>query len=214
VIATQAEIDLVKTGGRQQMWLPTERGASNELLPCPVEVGQLVRLQPRPFAKAVPITVVRVDFSTLGVMTDAQARQQGHAGLQAAREAWDRANGLGWDSTRAWVVRFALGNHVAFFAKHRERYLKRKGVGITTDPRFAVRGEPAVTTEEEMQLARAARARRELEDRQEMQLRKERIEHEIAALRAHGFPKEVEGSLRLALRQLEKAERLLYEKAA
>jgi hypothetical protein len=179
VIATQAEIDLVKNGALAQLRLPFERGQVNELLPCPVEEGQLVRLQPRPGAKAVPITVTRAEWTVDG-----------------------------------WLVRFVLGNRTAFFAKHRERYLKRKGVGITTDPKLAVKGEPAVTTEEEMQLARSARARRDLEDEQNWLLQKQAVEQAIAALRSRNDDREIESDLRFLENRLAKMGRRRRERAA
>lgn len=215
MIVSKAELELVNRGKRKQMWLPTLRGDKGQLLPCPVEPEQAISLQPSHGVKGTRVTVLTVTPGRLSGMTDADVRQLGvYGGVKAAIAAFARQHGLVAAEAEVWIVQFALGDLTAFFSRHRERYLRAKGVGTTTDPKLAARGEPAVTTEEELQLARKARDRRRLEEHQALRREKRVIEEAIRRLREQGFSKAIEGELRLAERRVEKAERLLAEEAA
>ncbi|MGH2878935.1 MAG: hypothetical protein ACRDK4_04920 [Solirubrobacteraceae bacterium] len=158
MIVSQAEIDLVRRGKRFQMMLPMERGGAGELLPCPVEEGQCVSLQPRQFARGLQVTIIKIEASTLDKLTDQHAKRQGYASLADQRAAW---NG----TEQVWLAHFARGDHSAFYRQHRERYLKAKGVGLTDDPKRAVKSEPAVTEAEQLEIARKARSIRVEEER-------------------------------------------------
>jgi hypothetical protein len=149
VIVPQEELDLV-TGKRERRawWLPVTRGPSGERQGCPFERGQCVPLQARPGVKGERITIIDVKLTTLGLMTDADATQQGYlGGLRGARAAWEAAYGTWSVDRECWALRFARGDHSAFYASHSEKYLRAKmggGRSYTTDPARGVRGEGAV----------------------------------------------------------------------
>jgi hypothetical protein len=95
--------------------------------------------------------------------------------------------------------------------------LKAKGIGLTDDPRKAVKGEPAVTTDEQLQIARIAREKRELEAEQAWRLRKQKLERLLAEMRADAVERtdrEAEGDIRFIERRLAKMDRRRQEKQA
>ena len=161
------EIDLI-TGKRKrrQMWLPVTRGSQGERQPCPFEVGQCVPLQPKPGVKGTKITVTGFILTSLGMMTDADATQQGYVGgLRGARTAWEAAYGA-WSLYReVWAISFNLGDHSQFYRDHAERFLNAKlgaARDYTYDPAKAIRGEGAVPSADlQPMVARAALMRRQ-----------------------------------------------------
>jgi hypothetical protein len=217
VIASQAEIELVHRGRRRQMLLPLERHSTGAALPCPVGVGDLVSLQTKPGVKGTKVTVVDVGLSYLGAVTPAQAQQQGYAGVQGAREAFERQHGrAGGDERPVWVVQFVLGDHTGFFASHRERYLiaKMGRRSYTTDPDQAANGEPAVTESEQLELARAARERRNEDNRTVLREQRVIIRAALRRMRDVELDRLVESELARLERRLERIDELLDRRQA
>jgi hypothetical protein len=193
VIVSQAEINIVTRGRCRRLLLPVERGELGELLSCPLEEGRCFSLQPAAFVKGTRVTCTSVEVSTSGHVEGALIGPA-HSGPT------DRA---------VWVITFVLGDRSAFYSRHRERYLKAKGVGLTDDPNKAVRGEPAVTEEEQLAIAAAASARREAAVREEFGTERQVIKAAIGRLRKNEFSTEIEKDLRFMERRLAGIERKL-----
>lgn len=208
MIVLQADIDLVKRGKprRRQMWLPVTWGDLEERLPCPVELGQLVSLQTRPFEKGTRITVAEIYLSHLGAMTTADARLQGYGGVQSARASITEIHGALDDEHPSWVVRFLLGDHAEIFNEHAEKYLVAKmggGRSYTTDPSKGAKGEGAVPTAELSAFAhRAIVAREDSKQKQWRELRKA-LAREIKAMRQHELDRDEEKELKRLERRLQ-----------
>lgn len=205
MIVPQAEINRVQRGLRRQMMLPMERGAMSELLPCPVELGACVRLQSRPFEKSTRITVIEIAVGTVADLSDAQAQRQGYASVQRAHDAWRQRHSI----EDVWILSFARGDHSAFFHDHAEQYLKAKGVGLTRDPNKGVRTEPAVTTAEQLELARRARDHRDEEQRVKLKVERRKILAALDAMEGLELGEEAFKDLRYIRRRLARVDRTL-----
>ena len=129
MIVPQAEIEFVTKGRCRRLLLPMLHGDDGELLLCSLDEGECFSLQPRPFRKGVKVTVSKDPDTSLA------------SAITGARITAGRAFGL---TERVWVVEFVLGDLSDWFEANRERYLKAKGVGLTTNPAKGVRGEGAV----------------------------------------------------------------------
>jgi hypothetical protein len=174
VIVPEGELELiVGKRKRRAMWRPVTRGSQGERQPCPFEVGQCVPLQPKPGVRGTKITVTSFSLTTLGMMTDSDATQQGYlGGIRGARAAWEAVYGSWRDDREAWAILFNLGDHSAFYRDHAERFLNRKlgaARDYTYDPAKAVRGEGAVPSADLAPMA--ARAERQREEAAEKALR-------------------------------------------
>jgi hypothetical protein len=173
VVVNPVEIELVKRGQRRAMLLPVERGTTGERRQCPLEVGKVVKLQERPFTRGVPITVTEITLTTLAMMTEADARQQGCKFRAHALEAFVNSHGgQASDDREVWRVGFTLGDHSAFYRQHQERYLRAKmgaGRSYTTLPGQGVFGEGAVPDVELAGFAAQAAATRAEEGRLRLQ---------------------------------------------
>jgi hypothetical protein len=188
VFVTQAELDLINEKRRRAMWLPVTRGTMNQIRSCPVEVGQLVGLQPRVGVAGLKVTVIEPPLlTTLATMTESWARLQGYTFLAHAQEAWERSYGPWAPDTPAWAIRFAVGDHTALWRANAERYLKAKtggGRSYTTDPALAAHGEGAVPRADEMRFAAAAAARRDAEQQEVLKSGLTAIRRQIKRMRA------------------------------
>lgn len=212
------EIDLI-TGKRKrrQMWLPVTRGSQGERQPCPFEVGQCVSLQPRSGVKGTKITVTAFSLTTLGLMTDTDATQQGYlGGLRGARAAWEAAYGPWKPDREAWAVQFALGDHHKFYEDHAEKYLRAKmgGARSYTDvPGQGVRGEGAVPSAELEPMAARAAQQRELAATSALRIVLASIEREVRTMEPHeaSLAKEVKVNLRWLRRRAAQIRRELGE---
>ncbi len=201
MIVTQAELDLVQDGKRTLMLLPVEKGPDGERLPCPVEEEQFVKLQPGMFEKGTGVTIVEVERVRFDDLTETDIGNLGRPAPMVKALVGDR---------EFWAVRFVLGNFVWFFAKHRERFLSRGG--ITTDVDRHILEEPGVTRDEELAIAAAAAAQRELEDEQRFDLCRQQIQAALDLMRANkdADPKD----LRFMEARLKKMGRSRGERAA
>lgn len=136
MILPEAEINFVIGARCRLLALPVQRGEKGEVLPCTLEQGRPFSLQTRHGVKGVKATVTKVIAFNPG---------EPHPPFICP----DRTRLHG--AAKAWLVTFELGNHTGFFSKHQERYMKAKGVGLTTDPRRGAFGEPAVVPDEVQQ---------------------------------------------------------------
>jgi hypothetical protein len=188
MIVPRSEIHLANSRRKRVLWVPAERGSIGELKPCKHQPGDLVSLQPAPFVKGTAVTVTSIEPHPrlLDDMTDQDAALVGYQKIRLAKETWGRQHGQTIGRS-VWVVHFALGDHTEFMDGHRERYLRRKGVGLTDDPKKAIGTEPAVTTAEQLKLAAKAREKRGTEERQRLVLRKRAWETLLADLRGAGY---------------------------
>ena len=125
MIVPERELVRVRRRCTQLVW-PMTRGEQGERLPAPVEPRKCVRLQSRPFAKGLPITVQLVLPSTLGAMEQIDAERMGYRNVAEARRAWEASYGRADDATPVWAVLFVHGNHEEFHEAHQERYLNAK----------------------------------------------------------------------------------------
>jgi hypothetical protein len=130
MIVTQAEIDLVNNKKRALMLLPVEYGKHGERKLCPIEEEASISLQPALFVKGTKVTITFIERRPVGELTDADGRHLGYAGIVRALEAFHATHG---DHAEVWAAAFVLGDRTAFYRKHAERYLKRKGVSLTRD---------------------------------------------------------------------------------
>jgi hypothetical protein len=192
VIVPQAEIELVNSKKRTAMLLPVEYGMEGERKPCPVEVGKLASLQPARSVKGTKVTITGITRGRVGEFSDAGA-------FCVSRGTY----------LEAWLVTFVLGNRTEFYKQHRERYLKRKGMSLTHDPELAIAGEPAVTEEEEIELARKARHARVLEERARAKVLRGVIKASLGELRGLELDKAVEKEIGRAERRLEQLDKAL-----
>jgi hypothetical protein len=172
------------------MWVPVERGTVGQRMACPVELGQLVSLQPRPFVKGTAVTISKPPLlTTLGLMDDKDARAQGYRfGLAEARRAWEAVWGRWAEDREAWKLIFMLGDYASMFRGEQERYLIAKmggGRSYTTEPERGAHGEGAVPRAQQAGFARAARDHREAEAEQALRGALRRIEAEIKELSRH-----------------------------
>jgi hypothetical protein len=195
VILSSAQLDFVVRAKCRRLLVPLERGDLGEMLAAPVEVGQVVSLQPRPFVKGVRTTVVGM------ALVDPSTVPQPRVAVAPCGE-------------RAWLMEFVFGDHAEFFAKHREQYLKAKGVGLTDNPARGARGEPAVTTDEQLAFARQAREKRRLEEQQRRGMHRRAIQTALDAMRREGVDREREGDIRFIERRLAKMDRRAEDTAA
>jgi hypothetical protein len=173
VIVSPAELELVQRGKRRMMMVPVERGSTGARRPCALAVETVVKLQPKAGVKGTAITVTEIVLSTLGLLTDADARQQGYTFRADGLEAFVNSHGgQASDDREVWAVRFVLGDQTAFYRGHQERYLRRKmggGRSYTTNPAEGVFGEGAVPDVELVGFAAQAAATREEEGRLRLQ---------------------------------------------
>jgi hypothetical protein len=207
MIAPQAEIDLVNGKKRDLMLLPVEYGPGGERRPCPIEQHALVSLQPALFVKGTKITITKIERREIDELTDTDARHLGFPDIQRALEVFRRQ----YDACgkEVWAAAFVLGNRTAFIRMHRERYLKAKGAGLTFDPHQGVRGEPAVTEEEQLDIARKARNERILTERERAKEQRAIIKTALGELRGLQLDRDVEKEIDRAERRLQQLDKVL-----
>ena len=167
------------------MLLPVERGSTGARRGCPLEVHGVVKLQPKAGTRGTAVTVTETVLSTLGMLSEADARTLGYKFRAHALEAFVAAHGgQESDDREVWKVTFLLGDHSKFYAAHQERFLRAKmggGRSLTTIPEQGVRGEGAVPDVDLAGFAAKARATREEEGRLRLQNALVQIREAIAA---------------------------------
>jgi len=208
MIVPEHEIELVNDGKRTLMLLPVGRGNGGEKLPCPIRAKACISLQPRPFVKGTKITVTTVEEWHSGDLTDTDGRRLGYPDLPRALAAFQHQHGI---QENVWRVMFVLGDRTNFYFRHSERYLKRKGTGLTYDPDLAVHGEPAVTEEESLTIARKAHNARILADRERAKEQRVIIKIALGELRGLQLSREVAAEIRRAEWRLKKLDKLLED---
>lgn len=189
MIVDQATVDFITGKGCRKLYLPFKRGGQGELLPCPVEQHEVFKLWCGvPGRKGVAVTAVAVKRAN-------------------AAEAKGAVQPHGAPGPEGWLIVFVLGDLAAFYELHAERFLSKSG--ITTNPRRAIRGEPSVTTEDDLKNARVAGEKRGLEEEQRWRAARAQMQAAISALEAAGAPPADVGFL---LRRLAKVDRCRAEK--
>jgi hypothetical protein len=149
LIVTQAEIDLVLNPSlrRRMMRLPASASPKAR---CPLTVGAVYTLQPRPFAPGqAQITVTDARREPLEALSLADARREGYAGVQGALAAFRRAHGV-LPEQLVWVVGFVRGDESEFVLQDAPVYLSKYHDVTTIGAKQAVLGDP------EMCIARGA----------------------------------------------------------
>lgn len=211
MIVSHPTVARVTSGRQRQLWLPVERGAHGELLPCPLEADSEASLQPAPFVGGEPITVDDVTRRALSSMTETDARKLGMT-LQLALAEWERDHGVNQDQ-EVWVISFTRGHHAEKRAEVGARFLNRSLAGghdYTYDPDKALPGAGEALTAGELKLLDAASKRRQALHDAEDQARVERLplERRIARVeqvaRARGV--DLSSEIRLIRQRVNQAE--------
>ena len=171
------------------MWQPVTRGSQGERQACPFEVGQCVPLQPKSGVKGTKITVTGFVLTSLGMMTDTDATQQGYVGgLRGARTAWEAAYGAWSPDRECWAISFNLGDHSQFYRDHAERFLNAKlgaARDYTYDAAKAVHGEGAVPAADLGPMSARAAEQRELAAVAQLRMILRNIERDIRTMEPH-----------------------------
>lgn len=176
MIVSQSTIARVTSGRQRKLWLPVERGAHGELLPCPLQPNSEASLQPAPFVTGEPITADDVTRRALSSMVEPDARKLGMT-LHLALTEWEREHGIN-PAQEVWEISFTMGHHAAKRAEVGSRFLNRSLAGghdYTADPDKALPGAGEALTAGELKLLGAASERRQALRDAEDQARVERL---------------------------------------
>lgn len=167
---------------------------------CPLALGKVYNLQPRPFAPSQgKITVTAIRRERLDELSDADARKEGYAGRAGALDAYKRAHGLPKPDEEVWAVSFVCGDESDFVRQDEPVYLRRGG-GYTSIRDELEAGEvltPAGAAEHARIMALAART-------QPVRRKIDAVESEVQTLREQMVSMKSRNRARLIERELGK----------